>query len=153
MMKTCEVKKGLWARLKRHPAAILLFIVFILFAVWFLLPSAAGRIFPELLKRYAGISTSAIDLRRISFGSVDAAGFSLGPGDKPFLSVDSIRVDFSPFSLIRGKFSKLSVGGGIFRCSLNDGKLTIPGLLRLSQKAPQQVRISQSRLPRKKQVR
>ena len=127
-MKTSEAGKGLRALFKKHPAAIALFIVFILFPAWVLLPSIAGKMLPAFLKKYAGINTVFIDMRRISFGGVDAAAFSLGPKGKPFLSADSIRVDFSPLSLVSGKFKKLSVGGGIFRCSLKDGGLTIPGL-------------------------
>ena len=82
-MKTSEAGKGLRALFKKHPAAIALFIVFILFPAWVLLPSIAGKMLPAFLKKYAGINTVFIDMRRISFGGVDAAAFSLGPQGKP----------------------------------------------------------------------
>lgn len=130
-MKTnsSDGKKTTRGSLKKRAAKTALWLLVIILFAWMLLPVFAEAMLPVLLKKYAGISSSAIDIRTISPMGTDAADFSLGPSGKPFLEADSIRVDFTPLSLLSGSFDKLSIGGGILRCSLKGGKFTIPGLV------------------------
>ncbi|MDD3127294.1 MAG: hypothetical protein PHT27_06735, partial [Candidatus Izemoplasmatales bacterium] len=136
-MKTnsSDGKKTIRGLLKKRVARTAVCLLIITLFAWMLLPVFTEAMLPVLLKKYAGINTSALDIRRISPLGIDAANFSLGPGEKPSLEADSIRLDFSPSSLMSGKFTKLSIGGGIFRCSLMNGKFIIPGLEKSQEKA------------------
>lgn len=86
-----------------------------------------SRLIPRLAKE-VGLEKLACEVRRIGFTGIDVGSLRIGDCDKPALTIDSIRLDYSVSGLIRSHIEKLVVGGMVLYCEFVDGKWTIRDL-------------------------
>lgn len=95
--------------------------------LWLVLPSyIESTVLPEVSKK-TGVDISG-EVRRIGLGGADIAGLSIGDQQAPGLTIDSVRVDYSPVGLIRKRLKEIVVSGVTVNLVWRDGRMTIPGI-------------------------
>lgn len=85
----------------------------------------------KLLPRLAeaiGFAESACEVRKFSLTGLDLASLQMGCPENPFLSFDSVRLDYSLSGLLRKHVKKVIVSGAEIRVAYKDGRFVIPGM-------------------------
>jgi hypothetical protein len=67
----------------------------------------------------------SLKVRDVGLWGSDFSEISVGAGE-PFVSIDSVRVDFSPVGLLQKKLNKVSLSGIELNLHFQDGKLSLP---------------------------
>lgn len=90
-----------------------------------------SRLLPEIRKA-TGLSDLSFSLRRVDLFGADLAEVRTGPEDNPGLSMDAVRLDFSPLALLLDQRIKtLTLSGIDLVCQYQNGNISISGLFPL----------------------
>ncbi|MDL2330025.1 YdbH domain-containing protein [Desulfosarcina sp. OttesenSCG-928-A07] len=97
-------------------------------AVFLLLPPMASRLLlPPLLPLSEHIDFNG-EISSIGPFRTLAGPFVLGPADAPFLSIGTIRLSYTPISLVQKKISRISISDVTVHAVLGPDGITFPGM-------------------------
>jgi hypothetical protein len=103
-------------------------VFFVVYGIFFFFPFFLERRLLPLLSESIGFPGSACEVRKFSLTGLDLASLQLGYPENPFLSLDSVRLDYSLFGLLRRHVKKVVVSGVEIRIAYKDGSFMIPGI-------------------------
>ena len=105
-----------------------LLLVSLFTAVYFYLPRyLENRLLPKLAVD-EGISDFAVDVRNVGFFDADLGSLRIGPQESPALFVQSVQIDYSPWSLYQQQIDNITLSGIVLYGEISGGKFNLRGL-------------------------
>ncbi|OGV54116.1 MAG: hypothetical protein A2X45_07000 [Lentisphaerae bacterium GWF2_50_93] len=114
-------KKSFFRKLLLPAAIILLLLIFLRIYIPFYIENNLCEKIRQSLK----VGDVSCKVRSFGFSHLDISDVSVGEGKTPFLTVDSIRIDYPVLGIFR---RGVSMSGLNFNAGYREGKLYIPGL-------------------------
>jgi hypothetical protein len=87
-----------------------------------------NHLLPGIIQR-SGLDGVSLTIRKLDLFGLDLADIQMGEENKTGLTVDTVKIDFSPRTLFRKQVKTLSINGVDLFCDFKNGSLTIPGIL------------------------
>jgi hypothetical protein len=108
---------------------LLLTLVFlgVLTILFFYLPGYLESEYLPKIAKQAGLSDFACQVRRIDFSGAELGALRIGNGENPPISIESLRVEYSPRGLYKKHIKRVVVSGVEIHCQYQNGALAIPG--------------------------
>jgi hypothetical protein len=109
-------------------------VVAVVVAAAFVLPNyVETRWVPRLTKEF-GLPPGDIQVRRIGLWGADLGPIRLLGDDVQAISIATVQIDYSPWSLVRGRIRAIAIGGMGLNVTITPQGISIPGLPTLSGK-------------------
>ena len=93
---------------------------------------------PEIRQK-AELSGLSFSIRKLDLFGIDVSDFKVNEDLEQGLQVDSVKIDFSPKTLIKKQIKSLSINGINLFCEYKNGQFAIPGIFPLPQKTASQM--------------
>ena len=86
---------------------------------------------PDIRKQVA-LSGLSLSIRKLDLFGIDVSDIRINDDLEQGIEIDSVKVDFSPKTLVQKQIKSLSVNGINLYCIYKNGQLSIPGLFSVS---------------------
>ncbi|MBU4315792.1 MAG: YdbH domain-containing protein [Proteobacteria bacterium] len=87
-----------------------------------------NHLLPAIIQR-SGLDGLSLSIRKLDLFGLDLANIHMGGEQKTGLTVDTVKIDFSPKTLLNKQVKVLSINGVDLFCEFKNGSLVIPGIL------------------------